>query len=181
MEDRISYAEIDEWARSWEDKGYYYKKIHPTYKILGVSINKYGEKTFFISYPDSNRVAWNLGYFNGYNSKELITDFIRYAKKQGYWRDKLFNYEKYFNQYGGIPLDVFAPDEEKIFSTPVEAKPSPDNSDVPHFKTVMAHNYEEDKPQIETRESEHKEASNVKEVKAGKPFLISLLEYFFKK
>lgn len=181
MEGRISYTEIDEWARSWENRGYYYKKVHPTYKILGISINQNGEKALFINDTDYNWIAHNLGYFDGHNSKELLTDFIHLAKKLDWWQDKHHRYEEYFNQYGGIPLDVFAPDEEKIFSTPVEAKPSPDNSDVPHFKTVVAHNYEEDKSQIEQRESEYKEASNVREVKVGKPFLLSLLEYFFKK
>lgn len=180
MEGKITYAEINEWARSWGDRGYYYRKIHPTYKVLGLKITQYGDKILFVS-NYFKEIVYELGYFNGHNSKELLTNFVSRMKKQGWWEGKFLNYGECFKDYG-LPIDAFAPnDEEKIFSTPVEAKPSPTNSDVPHFKTVVAHNYEESKPQIEPREPEDKEASNVKEVKVGKPFLISLLEYFFKK
>ena len=60
MENKITYAEINEWARSLENKGYYYKKIHPTYKVLGVSINQYGEKASYYQKQEIKRVSRNL-------------------------------------------------------------------------------------------------------------------------
>lgn len=194
MESNITYAEINEWASSFEKRDYSYRKIHPTYKVVGISINKHGEKTLFVNRPDYDWKVYTLGRFNGHNSKELFTKFVHGMKELGYWEgNKYLNYGEYFKDYG-LPVEakkVSRPRKEgsvkpkkvesKTFSTPVEAKPSPDNSDVPHFKTVVAHNYKENKPQIETIKPEHKEASNVREVKAGKPFIISLLEYFFKK
>lgn len=161
MENKITYAEIDEWARSWGNKGYYYKKIHPTYKILGVSINKYGEKVLFLNNPSYDWIVRKIGSLNGYNSKELLTDFVNEMKKQDCWEGKYIQYGDYFKDYG-FPIDAFAPnDEEKPFSTPVEAKPSVDNSDMPPFETVIAHNDEESRPQIETAEPEVKEEEKV--------------------
>lgn len=199
MHSEITYEEIDKWARSWAPRGYYYRKIHPTYGVLALVINNQGLKKLFIYDNSLKTLAWYLGTFKGHNSKELFDSFILAMKKDEYWREHSDYFLGLFDGYG-LPVETKEPVkakkvgrprkkdsvkpkeiENKAFSTPVEAKPSPTNSDVPHFKTVVAHNYEESKPQIEQRESEHKEASNIKEVKVGKPFLISLLEYFFKK
>lgn len=174
-------------------RDYSYRKIHPTYGVLALVINNKGLKKLFLYDNFSKNQVWCLGIFNGHNSKELFDSFVLAIKKDDLWKDKSDYYLGLFDDYGfpveakkaGRPRkkDSVKPEkiESKTFSTPVEAKPSADNSDVPHFKTVVAHNYGDKKPQIEQREPEHKEASNIKEVKVGKPFLISLLEYFFKK
>ena len=193
MEGKITYAEINEWASSFEKRDYSYRKIHPTYGVLALVINNKGLKKLFLYDNFSKNQVWCLGIFNGHNSKELFDSFVLAIKKDDLWKDKSDYYLGLFDDYGfpveakkaGRPRkkDSVKPEkiESKTFSTPVEAKPSTDNSDVPHFKTVVAHNYGDKKPQIEQREPEHKEASNVREVKAGKPFLLSLLGYFFKK
>lgn len=89
MENKITYKEIDKWARSFEYRGYWYKKIHPTYKILALKVTEYGEKYLSICGLEDKRDIWNLGSFNGHNSKEL---FMNYPKDDDYL-NKLDGYD----------------------------------------------------------------------------------------
>lgn len=109
MNNKISYEEIDEWARSWDNKGYYYKKMHPTYKILSVSINKYGEKHLSICDPIKSYSSWNLGLFDGHNSKELFEDFFMREAK-GWYADSLRN----LNNYGFPVEEWYYRNREKV-------------------------------------------------------------------
>jgi hypothetical protein len=69
MNNKISYEEIDEWGRSFEARKYAYRKSHPIYKILALKVTAKGEKRLVVS-------DWDLGLFNGHNSKELFEDFF---------------------------------------------------------------------------------------------------------
>ena len=48
MNNKISYEEIDEWARSVETRSYAYKKTHPIYKVLALKVSATGEKRLVI-------------------------------------------------------------------------------------------------------------------------------------
>ena len=77
MENKISYEEINEWGRSFEARKYAYRKSHPIYKILALKVTAKGEKRLVVS-------DWDLGLFNGHNSKELFEDFfMRMANHSG--------------------------------------------------------------------------------------------------
>ena len=57
MENKISYEEIDEWARLVETRKYAYRKTHPTYKVLALKVTAKGEKRLVVSDRD-------LGFFD---------------------------------------------------------------------------------------------------------------------
>lgn len=166
MDYEITYKEINRWARSFEIRYDYYRRVHPVYKVLAITINGRGEKNLFLYDSSLKRLAWRLGTFKGHNSKELFENLILAINKEGPWAELSDYFLGLFDGYN-LPVetkkgskskkkDEIEPKEikDKIFSTPVEAKPSVDNSDVPPFETVVAHNDEEGKPQIETAEPE---------------------------
>ena len=76
MENKINYAEIDEWGRSFETRSYAYKKIHPTYNILTLKITAKSGKRLVLCNPKKPYNEWDLGLFDGYNSKKLFEDFF---------------------------------------------------------------------------------------------------------
>ena len=92
MENKISYEEIDEWARSVETRKYAYRKNHPIYKILALKVSASGEKRLAVSY-------FNLGVFDGHNSKELFEDFYMRGAK-GWNAEELIKLNDY-----GFPVE----------------------------------------------------------------------------
>ena len=76
MENKISYEEIDEWGRSFETRSYAYKKNHPTYNILTLKITAKSGKRLVLCNPKKPYNEWDLGLFDGYNSKKLFEDFF---------------------------------------------------------------------------------------------------------
>ena len=76
MENKINYAEIDEWGRSFETRSYAYKKIHPTYNILTLKITAKSGKRLVLCNPKKPYNEWDLGLFDGHNSKKLFEDFF---------------------------------------------------------------------------------------------------------
>ena len=102
MENKISYEEIDEWARSVETRSYAYKKTHPIYKVLALKVSATGEKRLVIS-------NWSLGFFDGYNSKKLFEDFyMRNAK--GWNAEELIK----LNDYGFPVKEWYYKNKEKV-------------------------------------------------------------------
>lgn len=84
MNNKISYEEIDEWGRSFETRSYAYKKIHPTYNILTLKITAKSGKRLVLCNPKKPYNEWDLGLFDGHNSKELFEDFfMRMASHSG--------------------------------------------------------------------------------------------------
>lgn len=84
MENKINYAEIDEWGRSFETRSYAYKKIHPTYNVLTLKITAKSGKRLVLCNPKKPYNEWDLGLFDGHNSKELFEDFfMRMANHSG--------------------------------------------------------------------------------------------------
>ena len=179
MDYEITYKEINRWARSFEVRYDYYRRVHPVYKVLAITINGRGEKNLFLYDSSLKRLAWHLGTFKGHNSKELFENLILAINKEGPWAELSDYFLGLFDGYN-LPVetkkgskskkrDDIEPKEieNKIFSTPVEAKPSPDNNDVPHFETVVAHSDKESKPQTATVEPEIKKEEKV-EVKVEK-------------
>lgn len=115
MNNKISYEEIDEWGRSFEARKYAYRKSHPIYKILALKVTAKGEKRLVVS-------DWDLGLFNGHNSKELFEDF--FMKRAKIWDaeelSKLNDYgfpvkEWYFKNKGKVDLfkEEMNPKKEK--------------------------------------------------------------------
>ena len=168
MDYEITYKEINRWARSFEIRYDYYRRVHPVYKVLAITINGRGEQNLFLYDSSLKRLAWRLGTFKGHNSKELFENLILAINKEGPWAELSDYFLGLFDGYN-LPVetkkgskskkrDDIEPKkiENKTFSTPVEANPSPDNSDVPPFETVVAHNGKESKPQVETVEPEYK-------------------------
>lgn len=76
MKNKVNYAEIDEWGRSFETRSYAYKKIHPTYNILTLKITAKSGKRLVLCNPKKPYNEWDLGLFDGYNSKELFENFF---------------------------------------------------------------------------------------------------------
>lgn len=76
MENKINYAEIDEWGRSFETRSYAYKKIHPTYNVLTLKITAKSGKRLVLCNPKKPYNEWDLGLFDGHNSKELFEGFF---------------------------------------------------------------------------------------------------------
>ena len=76
MENKINYAEIDEWGRSFETRKYAYQKIHPTYNVLTLKITAKSGKRLVVRDPKKPYNEWDLGLFDGYNSKKLFEDFF---------------------------------------------------------------------------------------------------------
>ena len=76
MENKINYEEIDEWGRSFETRSYAYKKIHPTYNILTLKITAKSGKRLVLCNPKKPYNEWDLGLFDGHNSKKLFEDFF---------------------------------------------------------------------------------------------------------
>ena len=102
MNNKISYEEIDEWARSVETRSYAYKKTHPIYKVLALKVSATGEKRLVIS-------NWSLGFFDGYNSKKLFEDFyMRNAK--GWNAEELIK----LNDYGFPVKEWYYKNKEKV-------------------------------------------------------------------
>lgn len=84
MNNKITYEEIDEWGRSFETRSYAYKKIHPTYNILTLKITAKSGKRLVLCNPKKPYNEWDLGLFDGHNSKELFEDFfMRMASHSG--------------------------------------------------------------------------------------------------
>lgn len=76
MNNKISYEEIDEWGRSFETRKYAYKKIHPTYNVLTLKITAKSGKRLVLCNPKKPYNEWDLGLFDGHNSKKLFEDFF---------------------------------------------------------------------------------------------------------
>ena len=76
MDNKISYEEINEWGRSFETRSYAYKKIHPTYNVLTLKITAKSGKRLVVRDPKKPYHEWDLGLFDGYNSKELFENFF---------------------------------------------------------------------------------------------------------
>lgn len=76
MNNKISYEEIDQWGRSFETRKYAYKKIHPTYNVLTLKITAKSGKRLVLCNPKKPYNEWDLGLFDGHNSKKLFEDFF---------------------------------------------------------------------------------------------------------
>lgn len=115
MENKINYAEIDEWGRSFETRKYAYQKIHPTYNVLTLKITAKSGKRLVVRDPKSPRYEWDLGLFDGHNSKELFEDFfMRMASHSG------LIYLNNFDDYG-FPVEEWYCKNKKEFD-PLERK-----------------------------------------------------------
>ena len=109
MENKINYAEIDEWGRSFETRKYAYQKIHPTYNVLTLKITAKSGKRLVVRDPKSPRYEWDLGLFDGHNSKELFEDF--FMKKAKIWdAEQLRN----LNDYGFPVEEWYYKNKEKV-------------------------------------------------------------------
>ena len=109
MENKISYEEIDEWARLVETRKYAYRKTHPTYKVLALKVTAKGEKRLVVSDRD-------LGFFDGHNSKELFEDFfMRMANHSGLiYLNNLDDYGFPVEEWYYLNKEKFDPLEKKI-------------------------------------------------------------------
>ena len=117
MNNKISYEEIDEWARSVETRSYAYKKTHPIYKVLALKVSATGEKRLVIS-------NWSLDFFDGYNSKKLFEDFyMRNAK--GWDAEKLIK----LNDYGFPVKEWYYKNKEKVDLFKEEMNPKKEKDD----------------------------------------------------
>ena len=114
MENKITYEEIDDWARSVETRSYAYKKIHPIYKILALKVSASGEKRLAVSY-------FNLGFFDGHNSKELFEDFYMRGAK-GWNAEELIK----LNDYGFPVEEWYYKNREKFDLFKEEMAPKKD-------------------------------------------------------
>lgn len=103
MENKITYEEIDDWARSVETRSYAYKKTHPTHKVLALKVSASGEKRLSVF------GYYNLGFFDGHNSKKLFEDFyMRNAK--GWNAEELIK----LNGYGFPVKEWYYKNKEKV-------------------------------------------------------------------
>ena len=102
MENKINYAEIDEWGRSFETRSYAYRKNHPIYKILALKVTAKGGKRLVVS-------NWDLGLFDGYNSKKLFEDYYMW-KAKGWDAEKLIE----LNNYGFPVKEWYFKNKEKV-------------------------------------------------------------------
>ena len=102
MNNKISYEEIDEWGRSFEARKYAYRKNHPIYKILALKVTAKGEKRLVVS-------DWDLGLFDGHNSKKLFEDF--YMKRAKIWDAEELSK---LNDYGFPVKEWYYKNKEKV-------------------------------------------------------------------
>lgn len=115
MNNKISYEEIDEWGRSFKTRSYAYKKIHPTYNILTLKITAKSGKRLVLCNPKKPYNEWDLGLFDGHNSKELFEDFfMRMANHSG------LTYLNNLDDYG-FPVEEWYCKNKKEFD-PLERK-----------------------------------------------------------
>ena len=124
MNNKISYEEIDEWGRSFETRSYAYKKIHPTYNVLTLKITAKSGKRLVVRDPKSPRYEWDLGLFDGHNSKELFEDF--FMKKAKIWdAEQLRN----LNDYGFPVKEWYYKNKEKVDLFKEEMNPKKEKDD----------------------------------------------------
>ena len=117
MENKINYAEIDEWGRSFETRSYAYRKNHPIYKILALKVTAKGEKRLVVS-------NWDLGLFDGYNSKKLFEDYYMW-KAKGWDAEKLIE----LNNYGFPVKEWYFKNKEKVDLFKEEMNPKKEKDD----------------------------------------------------
>lgn len=117
MENKISYEEIDEWARLVETRKYAYRKSHPIYKILALKVTAKGEKRLVVS-------DWDLGLFNGHNSKELFEDF--FMKRAKIWDAEELSK---LNDYGFPVKEWYYKNKEKVDLFKEEMNPKKEKDD----------------------------------------------------
>lgn len=117
MENKISYEEIDEWARLVETRKYAYRKTHPTYEVLALKVTAKGEKRLVVS-------DWDLGLFNGHNSKELFEDF--FMKRARIWDAEELSK---LNDYGFPVKEWYFKNKEKVDLFKEEMNPKKEKDD----------------------------------------------------
>ena len=117
MENKISYEEIDEWGRSFEARKYAYRKSHPIYKILDLKVTAKGKKRLVVS-------DWDLGLFNGHNSKELFEDF--FMKRAKIWDAEELSK---LNDYGFPVKEWYYKNKEKVDLFKEEMNPKKEKDD----------------------------------------------------
>ena len=117
MNNKISYEEIDEWGRSFEARKYAYRKNHPIYKILALKVTAKGEKRLVVS-------DWDLGLFNGHNSKELFEDF--FMKRAKIWDAEELSK---LNDYGFPVKEWYYKNKEKVDLFKEEMNPKKEKDD----------------------------------------------------
>ena len=117
MENKINYAEIDEWGRSFEARKYAYRKNHPIYKILALKVTAKGEKRLVVS-------DWDLGLFDGNNSKKLFEDF--YMKRAKIWDAEELSK---LNDYGFPVKEWYFKNKEKVDLFKEEMAPKKEKDD----------------------------------------------------
>lgn len=117
MNNKISYEEIDDWGRSFEARKYAYRKSHPIYKILALKVTAKGEKRLVVS-------NWDLGLFNGHNSKELFEDF--FMKRAKIWDAEELSK---LNDYGFPVKEWYYKNKEKVDLFKEEMNPKKEKDD----------------------------------------------------
>lgn len=117
MENKISYEEIDEWGRSFEARKYAYRKNHPIYKILALKVTAKGEKRLVVS-------DWDLGLFDGHNSKKLFEDF--FMKRAKIWDAEELSK---LNDYGFPVKEWYYKNKEKVDLFKEEMNPKKEKDD----------------------------------------------------
>ena len=117
MNNKISYEEIDEWGRSFEARKYAYRKSHPIYKILALKVTAKGEKRLVVS-------DWDLGLFDGHNSKELFEDF--FMKRAKIWDAEELSK---LNDYGFPVKEWYFKNKEKVDLFKEEMAPKKEKDD----------------------------------------------------
>lgn len=117
MNNKISYEEIDEWGRSFEARKYAYRKNHPIHKILALKVTAKGEKRLVVS-------DWDLGLFNGHNSKELFEDF--FMKRAKIWDAEELSK---LNDYGFPVKEWYFKNKEKVDLFKEEMNPKKEKDD----------------------------------------------------
>lgn len=117
MNNKISYEEIDDWARSVEIRSYAYRKTHPIYKVLALKVSAKREKRLVIS-------NWDLGFFDGHNSKELFEDF--YMREANGWEAKEL---RRLNDYGFPVKEWYYKNKEKVDLFKEEMNPKKEKDD----------------------------------------------------
>lgn len=117
MNNKISYEEIDEWGQSFEARKYAYRKSHPIYKILALKVTAKGEKRLVVS-------DWDLGLFNGHNSKELFEDF--FMKRAKIWDAEELSK---LNDYGFPVKEWYFKNKEKVDLFKEEMAPKKEKDD----------------------------------------------------
>ena len=132
MENKINYEEIDEWGRSFQARKYAYSKIHPTYNVLTLKITAKGEKRLYVCDPLNSYSSWNLGFFDGHNSRELFEEFFM-QKVRIWYADLLSN----LNNYGFPVEEWYYKNKEKVDLFKEEMAPKKEKDD----HTYIDYNY----------------------------------------